>query len=172
MLEVGTQAAEIAADAGESEAEAKTDLRKKENAQLLEEAASSCSAAATKFTRRSTRQVYDAMHKIGTNPENSRRTAKEKGMEQTAPIMIDHKTGAILGMIEGRDFYTEQMNHATQMTRQPGSTMKPIAAYLPAIEKGLIQTGQRHRRFADRPEGRPEGLPYSDERQQANSMAS
>jgi penicillin-binding protein len=31
------------------------------------------------------------------------------------------------------------MNFATQMTRQPGSAMKPIAAYLPAIDKGLIQ---------------------------------
>ena len=53
--------------------------------------------------------------------------------------MIDHKTGAILGMIEGRSFQDEQMNYATQMVRQPGSTMKPIAAYLPALEEGLVQ---------------------------------
>ena len=42
-------------------------------------------------------------------------------------------------MIEGRSFQDEQMNYATQMIRQPGSTMKPIAAYLPALEEGLIQ---------------------------------
>lgn len=54
-------------------------------------------------------------------------------------MMIDNKTGAILGMLEGRDFNKEQMNYATQMVRQPGSTMKPIAAYLPAIESGAIQ---------------------------------
>ena len=42
-------------------------------------------------------------------------------------------------MIEGRDFNHEQMNHATQMIRQPGSAMKPIAAYLPALDSGAIQ---------------------------------
>ena len=41
-------------------------------------------------------------------------------------------------MIEGRDFQDEQMNYATQMVRQPGSTMKPIAAYLPAWMKVLF----------------------------------
>ena len=60
-------------------------------------------------------------------------------MEQTAAMMIDNKTGAILSMIEGRDFNTEQMNYATQMKRQPGSAMKPIAAYLPALDSGGIQ---------------------------------
>lgn len=60
-------------------------------------------------------------------------------MEQTAGMLIDNKSGAILGMIEGRDFNIEQMNYATQMIRQPGSTMKPISAYLPALDAGLIQ---------------------------------
>ncbi|CAK4814558.1 unnamed protein product [Aphanomyces euteiches] len=41
-------------------------------------------------------------------------------------------------MIEGRDFYAEQLNHATQAYRQPGSTMKPLAAYGPGIEMGLV----------------------------------
>ncbi|GMK41609.1 hypothetical protein PCCS19_46660 [Paenibacillus sp. CCS19] len=85
------------------------------------------------------KKVYNLMHEIGENPDNFAPDSKEKGIEQIAAIMIDHTSGAILGMLEGRDFYEEQMNFATQMTRQPGSTMKPIAAYLPALEKGLIQ---------------------------------
>src|SRR5690606_41510504 len=51
----------------------------------------------------------------------------DKGMEQTGAVMIENKTGRILAMIEGRDFYTEQLNHATRMTRQPGSAMKLFA---------------------------------------------
>ncbi|OUM96465.1 MAG: carboxypeptidase [Thermobacillus sp. ZCTH02-B1] len=85
------------------------------------------------------KEVYDLMRKIASDPNNFSPDHEEKGMEQVAAMMIDHKTGAILGMIEGRDFYEEQMNFATQMTRQPGSTMKTIAAYLPAIEMGLVQ---------------------------------
>ncbi|SFS61098.1 transglycosylase domain-containing protein [Paenibacillus sp. BC26] len=115
------------------------DVRKKENAPLIEEARERLLRGGYHIYTTIDKRVYNAMHKVGTNPENFDPDSEEKGMEQTAAVMLDHKTGAILGMLEGRDFYTEQMNHATQMTRQPGSTMKPIAAYLPAIEKGLIQ---------------------------------
>jgi len=85
------------------------------------------------------KRVYNMMRAIGDDPSNFSPDSKEKGVEQIAAIMIDHKTGAIIGMLEGRDFYLEQMNYATQMTRQPGSTMKSIAAYLPALEEGLVQ---------------------------------
>lgn len=85
------------------------------------------------------KKVYSAMHKVSENSKNFSPDSKTKGLEQVAGMMIDHRTGGILGMIEGRDFYTEQMNYATQMIRQPGSTMKPIAAFLPALEKGLVQ---------------------------------
>jgi penicillin-binding protein len=85
--------------------------------------------------------IYDEMRKIASNPENFTPDHEEKGVEQVGAIMIDNRTGAILGMIEGRDFQLEQLNHATQMVRQPGSTMKPLAAYLPAIESGAIQPG-------------------------------
>ncbi|MCK9907005.1 hypothetical protein MXD63_44310, partial [Frankia sp. Cpl3] len=51
-----------------------------------------------------------------------------------------NKTGAILGMIGGRDFNVEQTNHATA-PRQPGSAMKPLAAYGPAFELGILQPG-------------------------------
>ncbi|UQZ87212.1 Penicillin-binding protein 1F [Paenibacillus konkukensis] len=85
------------------------------------------------------KDIYDAMHVISENPKNFTPDDPTKGVEQIGAVMIDNKTGAILGMIEGRDFFTEQLNHATQAYRQPGSTMKPIAAYVPAIEKGAIQ---------------------------------
>ncbi|NGM83346.1 carboxypeptidase [Paenibacillus sp. 7124] len=85
------------------------------------------------------KKVYSAMHSISDDSSNFTKESKSKGLEQTAGMLIENKTGAILGMIEGRDFNVESMNYATQMIRQPGSTMKPIAAYLPALESGLIQ---------------------------------
>jgi len=85
------------------------------------------------------KEIYQIMRDIGSNEENFSPYSEEKGLEQIAAMLIDHKTGAILGMLEGRDFYEEQMNFATQMTRQPGSTMKTLAAYLPAIEAGILQ---------------------------------
>ncbi|WP_442603863.1 transglycosylase domain-containing protein [Paenibacillus sp. KN14-4R] len=86
--------------------------------------------------------IYDAMHEISDNDKNFSPDDKEKGKEQVGSVMMDSKTGAILGMIEGRGFSPkDQYNHATQAYRQPGSTMKPLAAYIPAMEKGLIQPG-------------------------------
>ncbi|MEW9697861.1 transglycosylase domain-containing protein [Paenibacillus sp. SI8] len=83
--------------------------------------------------------IYDSMHDIAGNAKNFAPTDEKKGIEQVGAIMIDSKNGEIKGMIEGRNFFDEQLNHATQAYRQPGSTMKPIAAYIPALEKGAIQ---------------------------------
>jgi penicillin-binding protein len=83
--------------------------------------------------------IYKEMNSIAHNKEYFTANDPEKGLEQIGAVMINNTNGAILGMIEGRDFKAEQLNHATQMVRQPGSAMKPIAAYLPALEAGLIQ---------------------------------
>ncbi|NBI30685.1 transglycosylase domain-containing protein [Chengkuizengella marina] len=82
--------------------------------------------------------IYDAMQEIAQNPDNFA-PDNENGVEQTGAVMINNKTGSILGMIEGRGYEIEEYNHATQMKRQPGSSMKPIAAYLPAINSGELQ---------------------------------
>lgn len=118
------------------------DLSKEEivkNPQLLEEGRQQLLTSGYLVYTTIDQKVYKSMHKVSENAKNFSPEDKKKGLEQVAATMIDNKTGAILGMIEGRDFYTEQMNYATQMVRQPGSTMKTIAAYLPAIELGLIQ---------------------------------
>lgn len=64
----------------------------------------------------------------------------ENALEEVGSMLIQNKTGAILGMIGGRDFNVEQTNHATA-PRQPGSSMKPLAAYAPAFELGILQPG-------------------------------
>ncbi len=59
---------------------------------------------------------------------------------QSAIIVNDHKTGKIKAIVGGRGEKTENrvLNRATQSKRQPGSTIKPIAAYAPALEENVI----------------------------------
>ncbi|MDF2835601.1 MAG: glycosyl transferase family 51 [Paenibacillus sp.] len=138
MLEAERQAAETLL-MQEDPTLTKEDLRKKENAELIEQAREQLLRGGYHVYTTIDKQVYDIMRDIGSNEKNFAPYSEKKGLEQTAAIMLDHKTGAIVGMLEGRDFYEEQMNFATQMIRQPGSTMKTLAAYLPAIDAGIIQ---------------------------------
>ncbi len=59
---------------------------------------------------------------------------------QSAMAIIDHKTGNVVGMMGGLgdDVDSNGLNRATQSTRQPGSSMKPIASIAPALEAGVI----------------------------------
>lgn len=100
------------------------------------------------------RELYEAFHEIAQDPElfgprsqKNTYTAKnpetgeelEQGyLEQTAVTLIDNETGAIIAMIEGRDFNELQYN-LNREPRQPGSSIKPILDYGPAIELGLVQ---------------------------------
>jgi penicillin-binding protein 1A len=51
-------------------------------------------------------------------------------------VVLDAKTGEILGMAGGYSFGMSQFNCATQALRQPGSTFKPFV-YLTALEHGF-----------------------------------
>jgi len=51
---------------------------------------------------------------------------------QGAFIMMEQQTGRIVSVIGGRDYQLGDLNRAT-VRRQPGSTMKPIAVYAPAM---------------------------------------
>ena len=58
---------------------------------------------------------------------------------QAAMIIIDYKTGNVLGVSGGLGEKTgSNLNRATQSTRQPGSTIKPIADIAPAIQEKVI----------------------------------
>ena len=56
---------------------------------------------------------------------------------QAASIAINPKTGGVAAVVGGRGKHVfRDFNRATQMKRQPGSTIKPLAVYTPAIESG------------------------------------
>ena len=56
---------------------------------------------------------------------------------QAAMIITEPDTGAIRGVVGARhQSAAREMNRATQMFRQPGSSFKPLAVYAPAFEAG------------------------------------
>ena len=61
-------------------------------------------------------------------------------MAQSALIVIDSRTGDILGVAGavGEKKANRLQNFATQTKRAPGSTIKPLTVYAPALEEGII----------------------------------
>ncbi|MEH7222720.1 PBP1A family penicillin-binding protein [Bacillus sp. JJ1566] len=61
----------------------------------------------------------------------------EDQLLQSGAILVDPKTGGISALVGGRGEHVFRgFNHATQLRRQPGSTIKPLAVYTPALEHG------------------------------------
>jgi len=56
---------------------------------------------------------------------------------QAAFVAMDPRSGHVLAMIGGRNFYINQYNRATQASRQPGSAFKPFV-YTAALDNGLF----------------------------------
>lgn len=99
-------------------------------------------------------QLYNAMNDVSENfsqygfttavTSTNKQTGEKKTEKlpvQVGATLLDNKTGKILAFVGGRDHELEATNHATQTTRQPGSTIKPLLVYAPAIEFGLIGAG-------------------------------
>ncbi len=56
---------------------------------------------------------------------------------QSATVTIDYKTGQIKAIVGGRDVEGNRiLNRATASKRQPGSAIKPVSVYLPALDSG------------------------------------
>lgn len=56
---------------------------------------------------------------------------------QSATVISDYRTGHIKAIVGGRDIDGNRiLNRATDSQRQPGSTIKPISVYLPALDNG------------------------------------
>ncbi|WP_218833095.1 transglycosylase domain-containing protein [Bacillus sp. 7884-1] len=58
-------------------------------------------------------------------------------MVQSGGILVDPKTGGIRAIVGGRGEHTFRgYNRATQLKAQPGSAIKPLAVFTPALENG------------------------------------
>lgn len=62
---------------------------------------------------------------------------------ESSMLFMDPYNGNVLGLVGGRGEKTQTrvLNRATQTKRQPGSSIKPIGVYGPAMDAGLINYG-------------------------------
>lgn len=82
-------------------------------------------------------QVQAEMEKIYQDKNNFPASASDRLME-SAMVVLDHRTGEMRGIIGGRNYTTRRgFNYATQAERQPGSTIKPLVVYGPALEQNF-----------------------------------
>lgn len=115
-------------------------------------AAKELSTGGYKITSTIDKKIYDAMQNAMTkyapeigpthytnyvDPDTGESKVQEEP-PQNGAVMIENKTGRILGFVAGWDFEKNQVDHAFSTHRSPGSTIKPILVYAPAIEHNLI----------------------------------
>jgi len=94
--------------------------------------------------------IQKTMEDIFSNSKNFP-TNKSKALQpQSAMVVLDPYTGQVKGIVGGRGTKTANrvLDRATQSLRQPGSSIKPIAVYGPAIDLGLIKPNDV---FVDKP---------------------
>lgn len=78
-------------------------------------------------------QALDAAYRDGAYLFND----GEDPIIQSAATVVDCKTGGVMAVFGGRGEYTYRgFNRASDMYRAPGSTIKPLAVYVPALEAG------------------------------------
>ena len=74
------------------------------------------------------------------NDPNAFQKASGEIQPQSAMVIMDPYTGLVKALTGGRGQKegNRTLNRATQTLRQPGSTIKPLSVYAPAVEYGLV----------------------------------
>lgn len=71
------------------------------------------------------------------NPEYYSMDEKGVIQPQSSTVVIDHSTGLIKAIVGGRGQSGRRiLNRASDMPRQPGSSIKPLATFTPALDNG------------------------------------
>ncbi len=83
-------------------------------------------------------KVQDALESVFESNENFQTV--NTSIQPECAMIVYNPEGDIVGVIGGRGVKLQNrvLNRATQSKRQPGSSIKPIAVYAPAVEYGLI----------------------------------
>ncbi|WP_192598571.1 transglycosylase domain-containing protein [Sporosarcina limicola] len=80
--------------------------------------------------------IQDATEEVYQN-ENNFPVSKPDQLIQSGSVFLNPKTGGISALVGGRGDYTyKRFNNATNLVRQPGSALKPLAVYTSALERG------------------------------------
>ena len=79
--------------------------------------------------------MQTVLDKQFTNKDVFPANAKDGTPVQAAAAALDTSTGAVRAIVGGRTYETRRgLNRATHLRRQPGSALKPLAVFAPAIE--------------------------------------
>ena len=79
--------------------------------------------------------MQTVLEKQFTNKDVFPSNAKDGTPVQAAAAAVDTATGAVRAIVGGRTYETRRgLNRATHLRRQPGSALKPLAVFAPAIE--------------------------------------
>lgn len=89
-----------------------------------------------KVTTTINKNIHTAMQNAVTS--YGRLVDDSTGQPEVGNVLMDNKTGAILGFVGGRNYQENQNNHAIDTKRSPASTTKPLLAYGIAIDQGLM----------------------------------
>lgn len=77
------------------------------------------------------------MEAVYENNYNFPANAEDGAMPQSASVAMNPKNGGVQALVGRRGEHVfRSYNFATQMQRSPGSTMKPLSVYAPALEAG------------------------------------
>lgn len=86
-------------------------------------------------------KIQSAMEEVYTNQNYFKLSNGQYDPDlQSAMVIIDYKTGNVVGLVGGAGEKTTQrgLNRATMSKRAPGSTIKPLAVYAPGIDTGKL----------------------------------
>jgi len=89
-----------------------------------------------KITTTINKKIHNAMQNAVAN--YGRLVDDSTGQPEVGNVLMDNKTGTVLGFVGGRNYQTNQNNHAFDTKRSPASTTKPLLAYGIAIDQGLM----------------------------------
>lgn len=84
-------------------------------------------------------KVQNALDEVWANADNFPNTEKYGEIPQSAMVITD-KQGNIVGIAGGRGEKTSSrgFSYASDARRQPGSSLKPLSAYGPAMDNGIV----------------------------------
>ncbi|MCR5145848.1 MAG: transglycosylase domain-containing protein [Clostridia bacterium] len=88
----------------------------------------------------SIQKTVETEYKAETYVKPAKDSEAEPGAHtQSAMVIIDHKTGKVVGCMGGLGSDVDAIGiNRINSARQPGSSIKPIGVYGPAVEKGII----------------------------------
>ena len=107
-------------------------------------------------------KAIEAEYAVNSNFPNDTVAANGLSEPQSASVVIDYKTGNIKGLIGGRNIKARKTLNRAITPYQPGSTIKPLSVYTPAIDtqkvtqSTLMSDTRGGYRFKENRAGNPE----------------